>query len=72
MKFTNTIIALLSILPVLAIVAFAKWCLWCRDTFGYTGTAAVISIGGLFVAFIAVSLISDVIRGDRKEDEGGW
>lgn len=72
MKFSNTLIALLSCLPVLGLVALAKWAIWCRETFGYTDTAAIICAGGLFAAVIAVCFISDLIKGDEEEDEGGW
>lgn len=72
MKLTNTFVAVLSLLPVLGVVAFVRWGLWCRDTFGYTVEGAAVGVGGIFAVFLALAFISDVIRGDREEDEGGW
>jgi hypothetical protein len=75
MKFTNTFTSLLIMAFIgLGIGYFAvaiNIVGWVQDRLG-TEAAVMAGFGAVSLPIIILSLISDVIRGDREEDEGGW
>ena len=71
----NTTITALAVLFLGSIVAFGVGAFelvhWLKAHFD-DGTAALLSFIALAIGALSLSAISDYIRGDREEDEGGW